>query len=211
MHFNPTAVTLSCDAVCACKPLPSPSSLRIRNIPCVWNFTQQTQLKSGVSQSCELSTMCSLFKDIAELGMKWATDGPPFFLDFQSGCMVIYPKASHSRSEFAVSSKPPRNWQRSRAFLKFSAAQKNLLVACRSRIVHGTCSDLDLQLATCAWSEWSGRKVNNWSGCTNAAFLFLQNGFLSICPTLLFHLHKNLITTQYLCSLHGSSLSAFWQ
>lgn len=176
-----------------------PPSVRIRSIPCVLNFTQQAQLKkSGVSLCCELSAD-SVFPFQGhcwtgnEMDHRWAS---PFF-DFQTGCMAIYPKASHSRCQQQTSTGTGRD----PGYFSSSAQNRmNLLGPVRP--------------ATWIWSERSGRKVNNWSGCTNAAFLFLQNGFLSIRPnsfTCTKILSQRSICVHAFCSLRGISPSAYWQ
>lgn len=70
------------------------------------------------------NSVCSFFKDNSwtgsEMSHRWALF---FFFYFQGGSFAFHLKASHSRSEFAVSINSPRSWQRSRAFLKFTSVQ----------------------------------------------------------------------------------------
>lgn len=68
-----------------------------------------------------VSVLCSFFKGKNWTGSEMSPKWPLFY--FQGGSSRFDLKASHSRSECAVSSSSPRRWQRSRVFLKFTSVQ----------------------------------------------------------------------------------------
>lgn len=148
MHFNPTAVTLSRDAVCfcACKSHLSPSSLRIRSIPCALNFTQQTQL--CVTVLWTISGPCVPF---SRTSLNWEWNGPqmglPFFLIFRLDVWLFIRRLPTDALSLLSAANLPGTGRDPGHFSSSAQHRMNPLVACRSRIVHGTCSTCNLQPA----------------------------------------------------------------